>query len=199
MISLLAILAMARRKQFAPGHVLLAGVGISALSQSILALGMAGGGAYASQLRTIMLGSTYLATPMVALASAVWAVVLAVGAWLCVRWLDILPLGSAVAEGLGVGGGRARLILLLLAAGLTAGATIVVGPLSFVGLIAPHLARQLGFSRARAQMLVATLLGALLMVLANWLQHNLMFPQQVPAGVLATLIGGPYLMWLLRR
>jgi hypothetical protein len=43
------------------------------------------------------------------------------------------------------------------------------------------------------------LIGALLMVFADWLGRNLIFPQQMPAGVLATLIGGPYLMWLLRK
>lgn len=48
-------------------------------------------------------------------------------------------------------------------------------------------------------MLVAALLGALLMVLSDWLGRNVVFPQQMPAGILATLIGGPYLMWLLRR
>ena len=87
----------------------------------------------------------------------------------------------------------------MLAAILTAGATVVIGPMSFVGLMAPHLARLLGFARARSQMLVAALIGGLLMVLSDWLGRNLIFPQQMPAGVIATLLGGPYLMWLLRR
>ena len=41
--------------------------------------------------------------------------------------------------------------------------------------------------------------GGLLMVAADWLGRNLLFPQQLPAGILATLVGGPYLLWLLRR
>ncbi|WP_164853447.1 iron chelate uptake ABC transporter family permease subunit, partial [Paraburkholderia kirstenboschensis] len=89
--------------------------------------------------------------------------------------------------------------LLAVAAILTAGATVVIGPMSFVGLMAPHLARLLGFPRARSQMLVAALIGGLLMVLSDWLGRNMIFPQQMPAGVIATLLGGPYLMWLLRR
>jgi iron complex transport system permease protein len=90
-------------------------------------------------------------------------------------------------------------VVLLLSALLTAGATVVIGPLSFVGLMAPHLARLLGFPRARAQMIVAALIGALVMVVADWFGRNLIFPQQMPAGILAMLIGGPYLLWLLRR
>jgi len=48
-------------------------------------------------------------------------------------------------------------------------------------------------------MLMATLIGGVLMVLSDWLGRNMIFPQQMPAGVIATLLGGPYLMWLLRR
>jgi ferric hydroxamate transport system permease protein len=195
---LLAILALGRRSQFAPGQVLLAGIALFLMSQSIVALATASGGAYASLLRTMMYGSTYLVSPATALAVTTCAVASVVAALLCGRWLDILPLGANVADALGVGTSRARLTLLLIAAVLTAGATAVIGPMSFVGLMAPHLARLLGFPRVRSQMLIAALLGALLMVFADWLGRNLIFPQQMPAGILATLIGGPYLMWLLR-
>ena len=78
-------------------------------------------------------------------------------------------------------------------------ATLLVGPLSFVGLMAPHMARVLGLQLARAQLLGSGLLGALLMVLADWLGRNLMFPEQIPAGLLAALLGGGYLIWGLSR
>ncbi len=71
------------------------------------------------------------------------------------RWLDILPLGASTSRALGIGLKRSRLLLLLLVALLTASATLVVGPLSFVGLLAPHLARLLGFSRASMHLLGA--------------------------------------------
>ncbi|MGH8783392.1 Fe(3+)-hydroxamate ABC transporter permease FhuB [Paraburkholderia sp.] len=199
LLFLLAIVALGRRSQFAPTHLLLAGIALTALSQSVIALATASGGAYAALLRTLMYGSTYLVSPATAFATCVCAALAVVAALLCGRWLDILPLGANVANALGVGTRRARLMLLVIAAVLTAGATTVLGPMSFVGLMAPHLARLLGFPRARSQMLIAALLGAVLMVFADWLGRNLIFPQQMPAGILATLIGGPYLMWLLRR
>lgn len=199
LLALLVILALTRRHDFAPGHVLLAGFAVSALSQSIISLASASGGAYATLLRSLTFGLTYLVSPATAAVTASLSVVLMIGTLLCARWLDILPLGTAVSDSLGVDRRRTRLILLVLAAVTTAGATIVVGPMSFTGLIAPHLARLLGFTRARSQTLVAALLGALLMVLADWLGRNLIFPQQMPAGTIATLVGGPYLMWLLRR
>ncbi len=89
--------------------------------------------------------------------------------------------------------------IMLLAALMTAIATLLVGPLSFVGLMAPHMARVLGLQQARAQLLGSGLLGALLMVLADWLGRNLMFPEQIPAGLLAALLGGGYLIWGLSR
>jgi iron complex transport system permease protein len=199
LICLVTIVALGRRSGFAPEHVLLAGIALSAFSQALVMLATASGGAYANLLRPLQYGSTYLIAPATAIAVGACTVVAVVVAYLGARWLEILPLGANVANALGVGAQRARLMLLALAAILTAGATVVIGPMSFVGLMAPHLARLLGFPRARSQMLVAALIGGLLMVLSDWLGRNMIFPQQLPAGVIATLLGGPYLMWLLRR
>ncbi|AXF07590.1 Fe(3+)-hydroxamate ABC transporter permease FhuB [Paraburkholderia graminis] len=199
LICLVTIVALGRRSGFAPEHVLLAGIALSAFSQAVVMLATASGGAYANLLRPLQYGSTYLIAPATAIAVGACTVVAVVVAYLGARWLEILPLGANVANALGVGAQRARLMLLALAAILTAGATVVIGPMSFVGLMAPHLARLLGFPRARSQMLVAALIGGLLMVLSDWLGRNMIFPQQLPAGVIATLLGGPYLMWLLRR
>ncbi|RQM45773.1 Fe(3+)-hydroxamate ABC transporter permease FhuB [Paraburkholderia bannensis] len=199
LIGLAAMMLFARRSRFAPASMLLAGVALTGLSQSVIALATASGGAFAFLLRSLTLGSTYLIGPGVASAAVVWAVASALAALVCGRWLTMLPLGAGMAGALGVEPGRARFLLMLVAAMATAGATIVVGPLSFIGLLAPHLARLLGFPRARGQLTVAALTGALVMVLADWAGRNLIFPQQMPAGLLAAMIGGPYLLWLLRR
>ena len=65
--------------------------------------------------------------------------------------------------------------------------------------MAPHMARMLGFHHARGQLLASALIGALLMVLADWLGRNILFPDQLPAGLLAALVGGVYLIWGLGR
>jgi iron complex transport system permease protein len=127
------------------------------------------------------------------------AVLLLLAALPCARWLELLPLGDSSAKALGVHLGKSRVYLLLLAALLTAGATLIVGPLSFIGLLAPHLARLLGLTRALPQLLGAALLGASVMVLADWLGRNLLFPIQLPAGLLASLVGGAYFMLCLRK
>ena len=88
---------------------------------------------------------------------------------------------------------------LLLAAGLTAAATLTIGPLSFVGLMAPHIARMMGFRRTMPQMVMAGLIGGLLLVFADWCGRMMMFPYQIPAGLLSTFIGAPYFIYLLRK
>ena len=89
--------------------------------------------------------------------------------------------------------------LLLLAAGLTATATMTIGPLSFVGLMAPHIARMMGFRRAMPHMLISALAGGVLLVFADWCGRMVLFPYQIPAGLLSTFIGAPYFIYLLRK
>lgn len=93
----------------------------------------------------------------------------------------------------------AALLGSLLAAALTAGGTLLIGPLSFVGLIAPQLARYNGARSVSAQIGLAALPGATLMVLADWLGRNIAWPWPVSAGILCSLIGAPWFLWQLRR
>lgn len=118
---------------------------------------------------------------------------------LCRRWLTILPLGGEAARAVGIALTPSRVALLLLAAGLTAAATLTIGPLSFVGLMAPHIARMMGFRRTMPQMVMAGLIGGLLLVFADWCGRMMMFPYQIPAGLLSTFIGAPYFIYLLRK
>ncbi|PWV81761.1 Fe(3+)-hydroxamate ABC transporter permease FhuB [Halomonas sp. A11-A] len=197
--SLTVLVLINRRSGFVPERLLLSGVAITALFDAVRAIVLAGGDPRGQQVIAWLSGSTYYVDPVSATLVAGLAVALALAARPFARWLDILPLGAATAAALGIRVERARLALLLLVALLTACATLVVGPLSFVGLLAPHMARLAGFSRARAQLLGAALIGALLMVLADWLGRQLLFPAEIPAGLVASLLGGAYFMWGLGR
>ena len=118
---------------------------------------------------------------------------------LLARWLELLSLGAGTSRSLGVRVDIARLAVLLLTALLTATSTLIVGPLSFVGLMAPHIARSFGVCRAREQLLASAAIGVVLMVLAQWCGNLLLFPNEMPAGLMAALIGGPYLLWSLLK
>ncbi|HEJ6927500.1 TPA: Fe(3+)-hydroxamate ABC transporter permease FhuB [Serratia marcescens] len=197
--TLLIIMIAAGRGGFSTERMLLAGIALSTAFTTVIFLLLASGDPRMGGLLTWLSGSTYSVEPAQALRTALVAAGLMVLAPLCRRWLTILPLGGATARSVGIALTPARLAILLLAAVLTAMATLTVGPLSFVGLMAPHMARMLGFRRALPQMVIAALLGGLLMVFADWCGRMLLFPYQIPAGLLATFIGAPYFVYLLRK
>lgn len=78
-------------------------------------------------------------------------------------------------------------------------ATLPIGPLSFVGLMAPPIARTLGFQRALSHTIAAAMTGAAVTTLADFIGRVSLFPNQLPVGIVTTLIGGPYLLWLMRK
>lgn len=196
---LLLLVLINRRNGFQPERILLSGIAITALFEPLQAIALANGNLRVQQLLSWMSGSTYYVTQPVALALVVLALLMLAACLLVSRWLDLMPMGPAVATALGIHLGRAQLTILLLVAVLTASATMVIGPLSFAGLLAPHLARLMGLVRARWHLLGAAGCGALLMVSADWIGQQILFPQEVPVGLVSTLLGGAYFMWCLRR
>ncbi len=121
-------------------------------------------------------------------------------ALLCVRPLNVLQLGDDVARGLGLPVMRVRLLILVLSSALVSVVVAVCGPISFIALLAPHLARRiLQTSDARAVLPCAALIGAVLLSGADLFARQAFAPQELPVGIWTTLIGGPCLLLLLRR
>lgn len=195
----LAILLAYARGGGAPERMLLAGIALGTSFEGVLALLLASGDPRAETVLAWLSGSTYAVDAGLAWTAAGMMLALLALAALAARWLELLPLGDGVAAALGLGPRRARAVLLLLVAGLTGTATLLVGPLSFVGLMAPHLARLLGLPRAGTGMAGAALCGAVVMVAADWLGRTVLFPAEIPAGLVAALLGGPALLWGLAR
>lgn len=198
-IVLAIMLALGRRSGFTPERMLLAGIAIGALLDALVGALTASGDPRAMLLLGWMTGSTYAVDETQLAWAAGSAVLLLALAAPSLRWLDLIALGDAAGTSLGLRLPLVRLLLLLLAAALTAAATLVVGPLTFVGLMTPHLTRLLGLHRAGQQLVASGLSGALVMVMADWLGRVVAFPWQMPAGLIATLIGGPVLIALLAR
>ncbi|WP_421207929.1 Fe(3+)-hydroxamate ABC transporter permease FhuB [Aeromonas enteropelogenes] len=196
---LLLLVAINRRHGFQPERILLSGIAITALFEPLQAIALANGDLRVQQLLSWMSGSTYYVTLPVASALVGLALLMLAACLLISRWLDLMPMGAAVATALGIRLSLAQLVILLLVAVLTASATLVVGPLSFVGLLAPHMAKLMGLVRARWHLLGAAGSGSLLMVSADWIGQQILFPQDVPVGLVSTLLGGAYFMWCLRR
>ncbi|MBJ9307287.1 Fe(3+) dicitrate ABC transporter permease subunit FecD [Citrobacter freundii] len=115
------------------------------------------------------------------------------------RDLDLLALGDARATTLGVSVPRIRLLALLLAVAMTSTGVAVCGPISFIGLVVPHIVRSITGGRHRWLLPVSALAGALLLVVADLLARIIHPPLELPAGVLTAIIGAPWFVWLLVR
>jgi iron complex transport system permease protein len=192
------VLWIGRRSALSPEHVLLTGVALTTLTTALTAALLATGDPRMIVILNWMAGSTYRVTPDQASIAAVTALALLAATALMARWLAIMPLGEAAVRALGMPIALSRLAVLLATALATAVGTLIVGPLSFVGLMAPHAVRLLGFRQALPQLVAAALLGAMLMVIADLAGRIVAFPWQIPAGLVATFLGGSYfiaLMW----
>ena len=114
------------------------------------------------------------------------------------RPMKQLEMGDDSARALGIRAEPVRLCLLLVGVALTALATAVAGPISFVALAAPQIARRLT-GAAGVALLPSAATGALLLVAADFLAQRAFAPTQLPVGVITVSIGGLYFVWLLMR
>jgi iron complex transport system permease protein len=201
-VTLFGMLVVGRRFSFSPERTLLLGIAFGTAFSALSTILMSSGDPRFSFLLAWMAGSTYGITGTQAFFSVGSALILVPLTVLTHRWIGLLSLGEVMSREAGIAIGRARGTILLLSAGLTAASILLIGPLSFVGLIGPHLATAIGLRRPLHHLLGGMLLGGLVMIAADWLGRNLLFPYQIPAGLLAALVGGPYFLlmqWGVRR
>lgn len=196
---LLLLLLLGRRSHYAPETLLLAGVSLTLILQAVSTVVMASGDLRVMQLFSLLIGSTYSVRPHQAEIVLLAAVAMLACLPLIKRWLLIMPLGAQVAGGLGINMRFSRLALWLLSASATAMATMIVGPLSFIGLVAPHMARMRGADKPLPFLLTSASFGALLMLAANWLGRWMLFPREIATGAIASLTGGIYLVIIMLR
>ena len=199
LVSLGLLMLFNCKNGFTPEKILLTGMALAALADAAIRIWMATGDFRVQLLLLWMSGSTYQATPESALTVGFLAVASLLLILSLQRWLGLLSLNATIARSVGINVPLARLVLIVSSAALTALSTLLIGPLSFVGLLAPHLARMLGARLPKQQLAAAALIGASVMMTADWLGRQVMFPYEVPAGMMATLIGGAYFMMMMRK
>jgi iron complex transport system permease protein len=113
--------------------------------------------------------------------------------------LNILSLSEPVAIGVGVSIEKERIILLITAVALAASAVSVTGGITFIGLMAPHMAKALVGPRNQLFIPISILIGGWLLVFADTVGRNIMESSGIPAGIMVALIGAPYFVYLLLK
>ncbi|HTW15972.1 MAG TPA: iron chelate uptake ABC transporter family permease subunit [Nocardioides sp.] len=122
-----------------------------------------------------------------------------VAAAVLVPSLEALALGEDVAHSLGATVARTRTLVLLVLTVLAAAATAIAGPIAFVGLVVPHLVRRLCAGSVGWLVAFCVVLGPLLMLAADTLSRVLLPTGELPVAVLTAFVGGPVLIWVVRR
>ena len=111
--------------------------------------------------------------------------------------INILLLGEEEARHLGVDSDRLKLIIVLCAAFSVGAAVAVSGIIGFVGLVVPHLIRLTIGPDHRVLIPASAVLGGILLVVADTFARTLVAPAEMPVGILTSMIGGPFFLWLL--
>ncbi len=135
-----------------------------------------------------------------------WTFVWALLPWLVVliplaiyksKVLDVLQLGNSIAIGIGVRVEKERRLLLMVSVALAGVCVSVGGGISFLGLIAPHMARRLVGARHARLLPLTAILGSLLLLSADTLGRIIMAPMELPVGIIVSILGAPYFIYLL--
>lgn len=197
---LIYILAYKNLKGLSPLRLILTGVGMQVgISAAMIVL-------------TILLDESQFNFVVVWQAGRIWGAgwkyVIALLPWLLVlvpyiffkaQVLDVLGVGEETAWGLGVSVERERRALLAAAVALAASCVAVSGNISFVGLIAPHLARRLVGPGHQMLLPCCALAGALLVSVSDMLARTLVQPSEIPTGIVVAVVGAPYFLYLLAK
>lgn len=194
-----AVYVLSLRDGLSGLRLVVVGIGVNAILTALnswivlraeLEVAMAAVGWSAGSLNGIGWGDLHLPFAIIALLLALMAV--RAGA------VHQTGLGDAVAVTTGVGLPRLRLLMILIGVGCTATVTAVAGPIAFVALAAPQIGRRLA-GAAGVPLLPAALAGAVLLLCADLIAQMLLAPVSLPVGVVTTVIGGCFLIWMLTK
>ncbi len=193
------ILVFSSRGGFQPVTLLLIGVSVSAVCSAIIQILMVKSKLYAAQALTWLSGSTYGSSWDNVWMALVTSIILLPLIYYFSRTYDALIFGEEVAIGFGIHTSRLRLWMIIVGVMISAFSVSIVGTIGFIGLLAPHAARRIVGIKHQAVFPVSILLGGILLLTADFLGRYVLAPNEVPAGLLVSIVGAPYLLYLLKK
>ncbi|MCG3417724.1 FecCD family ABC transporter permease [Oceanobacillus jordanicus] len=126
-----------------------------------------------------------------------WILILLPYTFLKANTLNTMNLGDDIAKGLGTRVERERMLLLLAAVALAGSSVAVGGGIAFLGLVTPHLVKKLVGTRHQAILPITALMGGFLLLVADTVGRNILSPSEIPVGLVVSVIGGIYFIYLL--
>ena len=199
MTVLIALLLLGKKHNFNPSNFILSGIALTAMLEAFIQFSLAKGTGDSYKTLLWLTGLSYRVTQDQALLLFIASLVLVTTVLLLSRWLTVIAIGRQFANARGLNANLVNVIGLSLVALLCAFSTATMGPVAFVGLVAPHMAMMLGAKRAKSQILVGGLVGVTLMVWADWFGQILIYPFNIAAGTLVAIMGSGYFLLLMMR
>ena len=193
-------LAYKQNEGISPMRLILTGVAVAAgISSAMIVLTLRLSPENYQFVATWLAGSIWGSNWKFVLSLLPWILIIIPFVYSKARVLNVLNLGDLTAIGLGTSIEKERRLLLAAAVGLAGASVSVSGGIGFVGLIGPHLARQLVGSRHQFLLPASALTGGLLVLIADTIGRSILQPSEIPAGIVVAVIGAPYFLYLLSK
>lgn len=199
MIAFLLVYSLSYKGGLSPLRIILVGVAVNAMFTGLMSAFNSGTGSNYSGVASIVNANITMKTWDDFRTLLVYSVIGLIASLFVTGQCNLLALEDKTARSLGVNVTRSRIVISVIAVLLAEIATAVIGPISFLGLIVPHIARLLVGSNHKVLIPYTVLLGAFTLLLADTLGRTIASPYEISASVIMSVIGGPFFIILLRR
>lgn len=199
LIAAILVYSVAYDKGFTPIRIILAGVCINALLSSLASIVTMINGNGANSIQMWLSGSLATVSWVDAKTLAIYTLIGIIMAIPLSKTCNLIVLGDKTAKSLGIDTDKQRIVISAVAVFLASISTGVAGIISFVGLIVPHIARFIIGSDHKYLIPFSGVMGGVLLLLADTLGRSLLRPYEIPVGLVMSVIGAPFFIYLLRR
>ncbi|KAB0465500.1 Fe(3+)-hydroxamate ABC transporter permease FhuB [Vibrio kanaloae] len=196
---LIALLLLGKKHNFNPSNFILSGIALTAMLEAFIQFSLAKGTGDSYKTLLWLTGSSYRVTQEQAMLLLTASAALVLIVLMLSRWLTVIAIGRQFANARGLNANLVNVVGLSLVALLCAFSTATMGPVAFVGLVAPHMAMMLGAKKATPQLLTGGIIGITFMIWADWLGQVAIYPFNMAAGTLVSIMGSGYFLLLMMK
>ena len=199
LIAFLLVYSLSWRGGLSPLRIILVGVAVSTMFTGIMSAFSSSGGATSSSVTSLVDANITMKTWDDFQTIAIYGAIGLVIALLVTKRCDLLALEDKTARSLGVDVNKNRMFISAVAVLLASVSTAIIGPISFLGLIVPHVARLLVGTSHKVLVPYSVVLGAFCLLLADTIGRTIAAPYEISAAVIMSIVGGPVFILLLRK
>lgn len=199
MLAFLLVYSLSWKGGLSPIRIILVGVAVEAMFSGLMSAFNSGTGSTYSGVASIVNANISMKTWDDFKTLVIYVVIGLIASFFVMGQCNLLALEDKTARSLGVNVTKSRIVISVIAVLLASISTAIVGPISFLGLIVPHIARLLVGSNHKALIPYTILLGAFTLLLADTVGRTIAYPYEISASIIMAVIGGPFFIILLRR